>query len=249
MGLNGFDATVREISRAVARLAHHGLHQFVITSDHGFLALTRDIGDHMIIPKPRGRGAVHRRVFIGRGGATDDALLRLSLDRVGLPGDLDVMVPRGLALIAAGGARGFFHGRTVAAGARRSDRDARSRSGRRQQCPGGGHRARAEDHQPYLHRKNRLAREPAKRAATSEAGGDASSRRCRRRPPATAGGAGLVRLHPGEEVTLGFRITKRLLKGQKIELQVLDARTDRRLGASRKPAAVARTLEVDDGLP
>ena len=110
IGLNGFDATVREVSRAVARLANHGLHQFVITADHGFIAVTREIGDHMIIPKPGGRGAVHRRVFIGRGGATDKALLRLSLDRVGLPGDLDVLVPRGLALIAAGGSRGFFHG-------------------------------------------------------------------------------------------------------------------------------------------
>jgi hypothetical protein len=62
-------------------------------------------------------------------------------------------------------------------------------------------------------------------------------------------GEGLVRLYPGEEVTLGFRVTSSLRKGDRVELQIFDARTDRRLGVSRKPATVARDLEVDDELP
>jgi hypothetical protein len=70
---------------------------------------------------------------------------------------------------------------------------------------------------------------------------------------ATAGGAeegeGLVQLTPGEEVTLGFRVTSRLSKGDKVELQVFDARTDRRLAVSKKAATVARALEVEDDLP
>ncbi|HWH28985.1 MAG TPA: PglZ domain-containing protein, partial [Mycobacteriales bacterium] len=108
--LQGFDAVVQQLSRAVARLAQHGIERFVITADHGFIALTRDLGQPAIIPKPGGVGEVHRRAFVGRGGAAGDALARIPVSKLGLPGDLDVLVPRGLALISAGGARGFFHG-------------------------------------------------------------------------------------------------------------------------------------------
>jgi hypothetical protein len=66
----------------------------------------------------------------------------------------------------------------------------------------------------------------------------------------TAGGAetdaGFVRLEPGEEVTLGFRLSSPLERGQEVELQVFDARTDRRLATSARTGTVSRNLEVDD---
>jgi hypothetical protein len=253
VGLNAFEATVRDLSRAVARLSHHGVSQFVISADHGFLALTREVGDHMIIPKPGGRGEVHRRAFIGRGGAASEALLRLPLDRIGLPGDLDVVVPRGLALISAGGARGFFHGGlspqevvvpvvTV-----------------RIPAAGGTTVLTVEVHVApkitsqiftgQLLLAHNLLSEPltVRPVAVRASDGEQVS------AIATAGGAeqgeGLVRLTPGEPVTLGFRVTRSLEKNDKIELKVFDARTDRQLGVSEKPAAVSRRLEVEDELP
>jgi hypothetical protein len=253
IGLNGFEATVRDLSRAVARLSHHGVTQFVISADHGFLALTREVGDHMIIAKPGGRGEVHRRAFIGMGGAASEALLRLHLDRIGLPGDLDVVVPRGLALIAAGGARGFFHGglspQEVVVPVVMV----------RVPVPGGTIVMTVEVEVAAkitsliftgeLLLAHNLLSEPltVRPVAVRASDGEQVS------ALATAGGAeqgeGLVRLTPGESVILGLRVTRTLAKNDKVDLKVFDARTDRQLGVSKKPATVARALEVEDGLP
>jgi len=250
VGLSGFDATVQQLSRAVARLARHGITKFVISADHGFLALTRDVGKHMIIPKPGAKGTVHRRAFIGRGGMTDAALLRLPMSKLGLPGDLDVVVPRGLALIAAGGARGFFHG-----GLSPQEVLVPVLTVEVQPFPGSA----------VLTVEARIASTITSHIFTGTLvlPDDLLSEPVTLRPVAvrtsderevgvlvTAGGAeqgeGLVRLEPGDEVTLGFRVTTSLSRGDKVALRAFDARTDRMLGESTKPAAVARRLEVDD---
>ena len=253
VGLNSFEATVRDLSRAVARLSRHGVAQFVISADHGFLALTREVGDHMIIPKPGGRGEVHRRAFVGKGGAASKALLRLPLDRIGLPGELDVVVPRGLALISAGGARGFFHGGL-------SPQELVVPVVTVRVPPAGGTTVLTVDVQVaakitsqiftgQLDLADNLLSEPVtvRPVAVRASDGEQVS------ALATAGGAeqgeGLVRLTPGEPVMLGFRVTSSLAKNDKIELRVFDARTDRQLGVSAKPATVARRLEVEDELP
>jgi hypothetical protein len=252
LGLHGFEATIQHLSRAVARLAHHGVGQFVISADHGFLALTRQVGAHMIIPKPGGKGQVHRRAFIGRGGTTDAASLRLPLSKVGLPGDLDVVVPRGLALIAAGGARGFFHGGlspqevlipvlTIEV-----------------QPPHGNSVLEVEVRTAptitshiftgTLVLPDTLLSEPVTVRPVPVRTSDEQDVGVL----VTAGGAeqgkGLVRLEPGDEITLGFRVTRSLDKGDKVALRAFDARTDRLLGQSAKSATVARRLEVDDEL-
>jgi hypothetical protein len=253
IGLSGFDATVQQLSRAVARLAHHGLGQFVISADHGFLALTRDVGGHMIIPKPGGRGEVHRRAFIGRGGTASDALLRLPLAKVGLPGDLDVLVPRGLALIAAGGARGFFHGglspqeivipvlsieleppKGSAVFEVEAEIASRITS----------HIFTAKVGMPHslLSEPLTIRPVPVRKSDGAEVGVLAAAEGAEQ-------GEGLVRLNPGEELTLGFRVTKMLTKEDKVNLQVFDARTDRRLAISKRAGTVARALEVEDDLP
>jgi hypothetical protein len=171
---------------------------------------------------------------------------------VGLPGDLDVLVPRGLALIAAGGSRGFFHGGlspqelvvpliTVVT---RKGAGAPILAVEVHTAPKiTGHIFTARIALPVSLLSQPLLVRPV---ATRLEDGAAVALL------ATAGGAeqgeGLVRLIPDDEVTLGFRVTAPLRKGDKVELQVFDARTDRRLGISEKPALVARTLEVDDDL-
>ncbi|MDQ4145724.1 MAG: PglZ domain-containing protein [Actinomycetota bacterium] len=250
IGLTGFDATVQQLSRAVARLARHSISQFVISADHGFLALTREIGAHMIIPKPGGLGEVHRRAFIGRGGTTNEASLRLPLSKIGLPGDLDVVMPRGLALIAAGGARGFFHGGlspqeivvpvlTV---------EVQPPEGSSVLIVEANIAPRITTHifTGRVALPHTLLSEPVTVRPTAVRTSDGRDVGVM----ATAGGAeegeGLVRLHPGDDITLGFRVIGSLAKGDKIALRVFDARTDRKLGESAKPSTVARRLEVDD---
>jgi len=250
IGLSGFDATVQQLSRAVARLAHHGIAKFVISADHGFLALTRDVGKHMIIPKPGGKGTVHRRAFIGRGGTTDAALLRLPMSKLGLPGDLDVVVPRGLALIAAGGARGFFHG-----GLSPQEVLVPVLTVEVQPSPGStvltveahiASKITSHIFTAALVLPDNLLSEPVTVRPVAVRTSDEREIGVL----VTAGGAeqgeGLVRLQPGDEVTLGFRVTVSLSRGDKVALRTFDARTDRMLGESTKPAVVARRLEVDD---
>ncbi len=54
---------------------------------------------------------LHRRVWIGRGGAADPACLRARLSDFGLGGDLEISVPWSLACYKVkGGARAYFHG-------------------------------------------------------------------------------------------------------------------------------------------
>jgi len=250
IGLGGFEATVQQLSRAVARLARHGIAKFVISTDHGFLALTRNVGAHMIIPKPGGKGEVHRRAFIGRGGTTDASLLRIPLSKVGLPGDLDVVVPRGLALIAAGGARGFFHGGL-------SPQEVLIPVLTVEIQPPQGSAVLAVEARiaptitshiftGTLVLPDNLVSEPVMVRAVPLRITDEREVGVL----VTAGGAeqgeGLVRLEPGDQVTLGFRLTTSLAKGDKVALRVFDARTDRLLGVSGKSGAVARKLEVDD---
>ncbi len=249
--LQSFDAIVQQLSRAVARLAQRGITQFVITADHGFLALTRDLGPHAIIPKPGGKGELHRRAFVGRGGAVGDALIRVPLSKIGLPGDLDVLVPRGLAVIAAGGARGFFHGGaspqelvvpviTVEAQPPRAAAVFLIEASLTARITSQVFTAKLLTPENLFSAPLTVRAVPVRQSDHREAG-----------VLVTAGGAeereGLIRLRPGEEVSLGFRAIVSLAKGDKVELQVFDAKTDRRLAVS-KPAIVARALEVDDEL-
>src|SRR6267142_650513 len=49
-------------------------------------------------------------VWVGRGASTTPSTLRVPLASTGVPSDLDIIVPRGLAVFRAGGSKQFFHG-------------------------------------------------------------------------------------------------------------------------------------------
>jgi hypothetical protein len=244
-----FELTVQTLARAVARLAHRGIRQFVLSADHGFLALTRNLGSHMTIPKPGGRGEVHRRAFIGYGGTAGGELLRVPLSKVGLPGDFDVLVPRGLALISAGGARGFFHGGaspqellvpvvTLSLGPSEGAVQIVVEVALVPRITSQVFLGKLRLQQDLLSGPLDVRVVPVRRSDSAEVGVVATT---------DVGDEveGLVHLKPGTELNIGFRLTSSLRKGDKIELQVYDARTDRRLATS-KPAVAARALEVDD---
>jgi hypothetical protein len=250
IGPQAFEQVIGQLSRSVARLAHRGVTNFVISADHGFLAVTREIGSHMIIPNPGGAGELHRRAFVGHGGAAGDALARVALEKLGLASDLDVLVPRGLALIAAGGARGFFHG-----GASPQEMLVPVITLEVQPPEGSVQVAVTASLTPKVTSQVVLAKIELQQDLLSE---PLSVRLALER--SKGGGEvgvvattdaeeheGLIRLEPGRLTSVGFRLTSSLARGEKVELHVYDARTDRRLATS-KAATAARALEVDDEL-
>ena len=106
-----FDATKQDLANAVAKLGQVGVRRIVITADHGFLALSQSVGDARTIDAPiGGDGELHRRCWVGKGGTTSDGTARVPLVSLGVRSDLDMIVPKGLAVFKAGGGKQFFHG-------------------------------------------------------------------------------------------------------------------------------------------
>jgi hypothetical protein len=88
-----------------------GVRSAVVTADHGHL-FGESLGSDRQIPAPGGETvALHRRAWVGRGGASDASFARFSAAHLGLGGDLVVAVPWGTACFTAPGATGgYFHG-------------------------------------------------------------------------------------------------------------------------------------------
>jgi len=106
-----FETVIELLAKLTARLARCDVDRVVIAADHGFIALSRGVGADRTVSAPSGAvGTTKRRVFVGRGGVPDDATVRVPLASCGVSGDLDLVVPRGLAVFKAGGGRQFFHG-------------------------------------------------------------------------------------------------------------------------------------------
>ncbi|MFN0154671.1 MAG: PglZ domain-containing protein [Gaiella sp.] len=106
-----FNAVLELLRNLVARLGQAGVRRIVIAADHGFVTLSRGLGpDRAIDPPPGGTGDLHRRGWIGKGASTTQSTLRVALASTGIPSDLDLIVPRGLAVFRAGGSKQFFHG-------------------------------------------------------------------------------------------------------------------------------------------
>jgi hypothetical protein len=106
-----FNAVLEMLRNLVARLGQAGVRRIVITADHGFVTLSRGLGpDRAIDPPTGGTGDLHRRGWVGKGASTTPSTLCVPLASTGVPSDLDLIVPRGLAVFRAGGSKQFFHG-------------------------------------------------------------------------------------------------------------------------------------------
>ena len=104
------DDVLRHVRLAVHILAKAGIECFVIAADHGYL-FGEDLDESEKIDPPGGRTVLlHRRVWVGEGGAASDSYLRTTLKKFGVLGDLELAVPWNLAAFKAGGSEAYFHG-------------------------------------------------------------------------------------------------------------------------------------------
>jgi PglZ domain len=247
----GFADTQSTLPRVVAKLAKAGIRRVVITADHGFISLSRRLGDAYKIDAPKGgSGELHRRAWIGRGGVDHPSVLRVSLASTGVTSDLDILVPRSLALFKAGGSKQFFHGglspqelvipvivAQIAApaetGALKVDVDVVGNS------ISTGMFAATVAFTGDLFTNSVVVRAIARRGkdlvvaqVINGDGFDASS--------------GTVSVPATNEVRLMFQVTKRLDPNDKVEVQVLDARTDALLGKATVAVAAPVSTFDDD---
>jgi hypothetical protein len=105
------DTVIDNLARAIRKLAAAGIEQAVVTADHGHLFFPSDRDESMRIPSPGGDEVdLHRRCWIGRGGATPAGCVRVSAAALGYDSDLDFVFPLGSGIFKAGGDLAFHHG-------------------------------------------------------------------------------------------------------------------------------------------
>ena len=105
------DDVFNQLRRGIRNLLNAGFQTILITSDHGFIA-----GDNLMIGVPMDPPGgetidLHRRVWVGRGGAAIPSCLRKPVSAFGIGGDLELVTPKGLGCFkAAGGSTQYYHG-------------------------------------------------------------------------------------------------------------------------------------------
>jgi hypothetical protein len=105
------DTVIDNLARAIRKLAAAGVQHAVVTADHGHLFFPADRDESMRIESPGGNEIdLHRRCWIGRGGATPAACVRVSAASLGYDSDLDFVFPLGTGVFKAGGDLAFHHG-------------------------------------------------------------------------------------------------------------------------------------------
>jgi hypothetical protein len=105
------DTVIDNLARAVRKLAAAGIEHCVLTADHGHLFFPTDRNESMRIDPPAGKAIeLHRRCWIGWGGATPAGCIRVTAAALGYQSDLDIVFPVGSAVFKAGGDLAYHHG-------------------------------------------------------------------------------------------------------------------------------------------
>jgi hypothetical protein len=105
------DTVIDNLARAVRRLAAAGVEHAVISADHGHLFFADDRDPSLRIDAPGGDTVeLHRRCWIGRGGATPPGCVRVAATALGYDSDLELVFPAGAGVFRAGGDLAFHHG-------------------------------------------------------------------------------------------------------------------------------------------
>ena len=105
------DDVIGDIASAVQRLARAGIDHSVIAADHGHLFFAADREEAMRIDSPGGKEIeLHRRCWIGRGGQTPPACVRVTAAQLGYASDLEFVFPNGAGVFRAGGDLAYHHG-------------------------------------------------------------------------------------------------------------------------------------------
>ncbi len=105
------DEVIGDIASAIVRLARAGVEHAVVTADHGHLFFAADRDESMRTDAPGGDTVeLHRRCWIGRGGATPPGCIRVAASALGYASDLEFVFPTGSGIFKAGGDLAFHHG-------------------------------------------------------------------------------------------------------------------------------------------
>ncbi|HAM21788.1 MAG TPA: PglZ domain-containing protein [Actinobacteria bacterium] len=105
------DTVVDNLARAIRKLAGVGIVRTVVASDHGHLFAAEPRAESMRIDAPGGDTVdLHRRCWVGRGGATPPSCVRVSAQDLGYDADFDLVFPEGAGVFRAGGDLAFHHG-------------------------------------------------------------------------------------------------------------------------------------------
>jgi hypothetical protein len=105
------NTVIDQLAQAVRKLADIGISRAVITSDHGHIYASREREEAMRIDSPGGDVIeIHRRCWIGRGGTTPAAAVRVAATSLGNDSNLDFQFPKSSGVFRAGGDLAFHHG-------------------------------------------------------------------------------------------------------------------------------------------
>ncbi|KHK60931.1 hypothetical protein PI86_01890 [Burkholderia sp. A9] len=105
------DTVIDNIARAIRKLAVAGIEHAVVSADHGHLFFASDRDESMRTDAPGGDTVeLHRRCWIGRGGATPPGCVRVSASSLGYASDLELVFPAASGVFKAGGDLAFHHG-------------------------------------------------------------------------------------------------------------------------------------------
>jgi hypothetical protein len=105
------DTVIDNLARAIRKLAVAGVEHAVVSADHGHLFFAADRDESMRTDSPGGETVeLHRRCWIGRGGATPPGCVRVSASALGYASDLEFIFPSGSGVFRAGGDLAFHHG-------------------------------------------------------------------------------------------------------------------------------------------
>jgi hypothetical protein len=105
------DTVIDNLARALGKLAKVGVEHAVVSSDHGHLFFANDRDESMRTDTPGGSTIeLHRRCWIGRGGATPAGCVRVPASSLGYASDLEFVFPPATAVFRAGGDLAYHHG-------------------------------------------------------------------------------------------------------------------------------------------
>lgn len=105
------DTVIDNLARAIRKLAAAGIEHSVVSADHGHLFFATDRDESMRTDAPGGNTVeLHRRCWIGRGGATPPGCVRVAASSLGYASDLDLVFPASSGVFKAGGDLAFHHG-------------------------------------------------------------------------------------------------------------------------------------------
>ena len=105
------DTVIDNLARAIRKLATAGIEHAVVSADHGHLFFAEGRDESMRTDAPGGDTVeLHRRCWIGRGGATSPGCVRVAASALGYASDLEFVFPSGAGVFRAGGGLAFHHG-------------------------------------------------------------------------------------------------------------------------------------------